>query len=68
MNELNIIKNFIDCMTKRYREKTMNCRVVHDILLKRTSTAGMTSCCRKCVELGIDPYGYTLEQDSEVEE
>lgn len=61
MNELIILKNFIDIMPKAYRKRTQNWVVVRDILLNRTSTAGQTSCIKKCRELVIDPYGYELE-------
>lgn len=60
MNEIDIIKNFLYRMPKTYRTRTANHKVIHDILLARTSTAGMTSCIKKCYELEIDPYGYTL--------
>lgn len=60
-NELDIIENFIHAMPKTYRARNHNHVVVRDILLRKTSTAGMTSCVMKCYELGIDPYGYALE-------
>ena len=63
MDELKIIENFIYNMPKTYRQRNANHVVVRDILLRQTSTAGMTSCCRKCRELGIDPYGYTLDKE-----
>lgn len=53
-----IIKNFVNCMAKTYREITQNWRVVQDILLNGTSKAAETSCIEKCRELNIDPYGY----------
>jgi hypothetical protein len=59
--ELRILKNFLSCMTKAYRQRTQNWEVVKDILLNRTSTAGQTSCISKCINLGIDPYTYDLE-------
>ena len=49
-------------MPKTYRKRTWNWVVVSDILLSGTRTAGRTSCCAKCIELGIDPMGYTLDQ------
>ena len=64
--ELRIVKNFLDSMAKAYGARTMNCTVVHDILMRGTSTAGMTSCCEKCRELGIDPYGYNLKPEKGV--
>lgn len=63
-NELRILRNFLDHMTKVYRQRHSNWVVVRDILMNGTSTAGRTSCITKCIELGIDPYGHTL--DSEV--
>lgn len=61
MDELRIVKNFINAMPKVYRKRNMNFVIIKDILLTGTSTSGMTSCCRKCSELGINPYGCTLE-------
>lgn len=58
--ELRILKNFIDCMSKSYRNVTQNWEVVQDILMRGTSTAGQTSCIAKCREMGIDPYGYEI--------
>lgn len=63
--EKNILKNFINCMTKAYRLRTPNQAVVRDILLNGTSTAGQTSCIRRCIELNIDPDGYELESEDE---
>jgi hypothetical protein len=62
-DELRIVKNFINCMSKAYRMRSANYRVIGDILMQGTSTAGQTSCIAKCRELGIDPYGYTLESE-----
>lgn len=61
MNEFKILENFIYMMPKTYRQRNANHVVARDILLRNTSTAGMTSCCIKCRELGIDPYGYDLK-------
>jgi len=58
--ELRLLDNFIRCMTKAYRQRTLNWCVVRDILMQGTSTAGSTSCIRKCNKLGIEPYGYEL--------
>ena len=63
--ELNILRNFIGMMPKTYRNRNQNWVAVRDILMSGTSTAGMTSCIKKCRDLGIDPYGYTLEQEDE---
>ena len=62
-DELRIVRNFIDHMPKTYRKHTMNFKVIQNILMEGTSHMGMTSCCKKCVELGIDPYKYTLESE-----
>ena len=64
-DELRILKNFLGNMTKAYRQRNMNWVVVQDILMKGTSTAGRTSCCEKCTELGIDPWGYSLESEDD---
>lgn len=61
MNELKIVDNFLHAMPKTYRQRNANHVVIRDILLRQTSTAGMTSCVMKCHELGIDPYGYDLK-------
>jgi len=62
---LRILRNFIDCTTKAYRQRTCNWCVVRDLLMNRTSTAGMTSCIAKCRELSIDPHGYNLPKEIE---
>lgn len=59
--ELRIIKNFIAKMPKVYRKRNMNFTIVGDILTAMTSKDGMTSRCEKCKELGLDPYGYTID-------
>ena len=66
---LRILRNFISCMPKVYRQRYDNAVVVRDIILSGTRTAGRTSCNDYCRELGIDPYGHTLKQeDGEDEE
>ncbi len=67
-DELRIVKNFLSHMPKTYRKRSMNFVVVKDILMRGTSTAGMGSCCKKCLELGIDPYGYDLEPEKDGDE
>ncbi len=67
-DELKIVENFINMMPKVYRQRNANHVVVRNILMNGTSTAGMTSCCVKCMELGIDPYGYDLERIEEVDD
>jgi hypothetical protein len=64
-DELRIIKNFLDMMPKTYRKRNHNWVVISHILLYRTSTSGCTSSCDKCRQLGIDPYGYSLESEGE---
>lgn len=59
--ELRILKNFIGMMPKTYRNRTMNRTIIRDILLSRTNTAGSTSCTRKCLDLEIDPTGFSLD-------
>lgn len=58
--ELRLIKNFLDCMTKAYRNRTVNWVVVRDLIMSGTSTAGKTSCIVECQRIGIDPWGYRL--------
>lgn len=60
--QLDILKNYIQMMPKVYRKRNRNSIVVRDILMYRTSTAGHTSCIRKCIELGIDPDGYNFNE------
>ena len=59
-DELRIVKNFLGMMPKTYRKRSMNFVVVRDILMTGTSKMGRTSCCEKCTELGINPYGYEI--------
>ena len=59
--EIRILKNFIRMMPKTYRNRTMNRTIVRDIILNGTSTAGSTSCTKKCLDLGIDPTGFSLD-------
>ena len=63
MNELRIVRNFLDMMTKAYRARNPNYVVVRDILMHRTSIAGMASCINKCRELGIDPWSRRIESE-----
>lgn len=65
-NDLRILRNFLENMTKAYRKRSVNWVVVQDILMAGTTTAGSTSCIAKCRDIGIDPWGYTLEQVDEV--
>jgi len=68
-DELRIVKNFLHCMKKAYRQRSQNWMVVRDILMNGTSTSGMTSCITKCRELGIDPYEYSLiSENTKVED
>ena len=62
-DELRILENFIDCMPNAYRKRNRNQAVVRDILLAGTSTMGSTSCYKKCLELGIDPDGYSIDSE-----
>ena len=60
MNELQILKNYINMMPKIYRKRHCNWVIVRDILLANTATSGNTSCRNKCIELGIDPDKYLI--------
>lgn len=64
---IRVLENFIDCMSKTYRKGNDNATVVHDIILFITRTAGRTNCIELCREIGIDPYGHTLEPFKEGE-
>jgi hypothetical protein len=68
MDELRVLENFINCMTKVYRQRNVNWAVVRDILMQGTSTSGRTSCTAKCIELGIDPWGYTLKGEAKADD
>lgn len=59
---LRILNNFIDMMPKIYRKRNDNINVVRDIILRRTFTAGQTSCIELCRALGIDPFGHDFRQ------
>lgn len=59
--ELRLLNNYLYNRSKAYRQRTQNYTVVRDLLMRGTSTAGMTSCIMKCHELGIDPYGYDMK-------
>lgn len=61
--ELRILRNYERLISKAYRQRTDNATLVHNILMAGTSTAGRTSCCEKCRELGIDPYGYEIKEE-----
>lgn len=58
--ELRIMRNYERTISKAYRQRADNATLVQDILLWGTRTAGRTSCCEKCVELGIDPYEHEV--------
>ena len=58
--ELRILRNYLSMMPKTYRKRTVNFVIVRDLIMQGTGTAGSTSCGKKCVELGIDPYGYEI--------
>jgi len=62
--ELRIVRNFINKMPQTYRKRNINRVVIRDILMSGTRYMGSTSCDNKCIELGIDPYGYVLEGES----
>ena len=59
--ELRLLENYIHQKPIVYRVRNQNYNIVGDLLMRGTSTSGMTSCINKCVELGIDPYGYKLK-------
>lgn len=58
--ELIILKNYISNMPKTYRKLNHNWVIVQDLIMNRTSKAGMTSSIEECYRLGIDPYGHEL--------
>jgi len=64
--ELRILRNFIRNMPKVYRQRNMNWVIVMDLLMQGTSTSGGSSCMSKCRELGMNPYGYRLEDNYDV--
>jgi len=60
--EYRLLENFIFYMTKTYRERNQNWVIVKDFLQLGTHEGGATSSIRKCLILGINPDGYTLER------
>ena len=61
--EYRLLKNFISYMPKTYRKRNSNWIIVKEFLQSGTSEGGATSSRRKCLRLGIDPDGYTLERE-----
>lgn len=61
--EYRLLKNFIAHMPKVYRKRNCNWVIVQKFLQRGTSKAGSNSSRAKCTELGIDPWGYTLERE-----
>ena len=57
-----LLRNFIAHMPKTYRKRTQNWVIVMNFLQRGTSRGGSTSSIEKCVLLGIDPDGYTLDR------
>jgi len=60
--ELRLLDNYIHQKPIVYRVRNQNYIIVGDLLMRGTSTSGMASCINKCVELGINPYGYKLKE------
>lgn len=67
-HDIQILKNFLREMPRRYRRGTVNWVVVQTLLLQGTDHSGSTSAGRKCHELGIDPDGFTLPTFEEIKE
>ena len=61
--EYRLLRNFISHMPMTYRKRTANWVIVKEFLQFGTSQGGATSSKKKCVMLGIDPDGYTLERE-----
>lgn len=61
--EFRLLRNFISHMPKTYRKRNCNWIIVQEFLQRGTSKAGSNSSRAKCTELGIDPWGYTLERE-----
>lgn len=62
--EYRLLKNFISHMPKTYRKRKQNWVIVQDFLQLGTREGGTTSSIRKCLMLGIEPDGFTLERRS----
>lgn len=60
--EYRLLRNFISHMPKTYRKRNCNWVIVKDFLQFGTFQGGATSSKNKCLMLGIDPDGYTLER------
>ena len=63
--ELRLLRNFISHMPKTYRKRNQNWVIVKKFLQSGTSKGGSTSSVEKCMLLGINPYGYSLESEVE---
>lgn len=61
--EYRLLRNFISHMPKTYRKRNCNWVIVQEFLQRGTLKAGSNSSREKCTELGIDPWGYTLERE-----
>lgn len=61
--EYRLLRNFINHMPKTYRKRNCNWVIVKEFLQRGTAFAGSTSSRKKCIFLGIDPDGYTLERE-----
>lgn len=61
--EHRLLRNFIWYMPMSYRKRNCNWVIVKQFLQLGTRKGGATSSRRKCVLLGIDPDGYTLERE-----
>lgn len=60
--EFRLLKSFISHMPKTYRKQNCNWVIVQSFLQYYTSEQGKHSSIEKCISLGIDPYGYTLDR------
>lgn len=63
--EYRLLRNFIRHMPKTYRKRNCNWVIVQEFLQRGTTRAGRNSSIEKCVEIGIDPWGHTLDKTGE---
>jgi hypothetical protein len=60
---LNLLMSIEQEVSKNTRKTSWNVALVRDFVLGNTSKGGSTSCHNYCTWLGIDPYGFTFDND-----
>lgn len=60
--EYRLLEAYVNKLPKTYRKSNCNWVIAQEFLQYKTSKQGSTSSIEKCIDLGIDPDGYTLER------